>query len=129
MIASVPTALIKVALKGGQLPDDMLAHLVRRNRVERDVTHARALLIKLILTTQEFPMTEMHQLNPNLELDLKDCSAYHCGRLLAELEAVQREALGKVNTTLVDRYYGAASSTPAKVFGSLIRGAQANLSN
>ena len=50
--------------------------------------------------------------------------AYHCGRLLAVLESVQQTALGQVNTTIVDRYYGAASSTPGIVFGALLRGAQ-----
>ena len=54
--------------------------------------------------------------------------AYHCGRLLSVLEAVQRAALPNVNATIVDRYYGAASTTPAVVFGSLLRGAQPHLS-
>ena len=49
--------------------------------------------------------------------------AYHCGRLLAVIEAVQRAALPGVNATIIDRYYGAASSTPAVVFGALLRGA------
>jgi CRISPR-associated protein Csd1 len=47
-------------------------------------------------------------------------AAYQCGRLLAELERIQRRALGRVNTTLVDRFYGAASSTPAAVFGQML---------
>ena len=36
---------------------------------------------------------------------------------------VQRAALGRTNTTLVDRYYGAASTTPATVFGILLTNA------
>jgi CRISPR-associated protein Csd1 len=56
-------------------------------------------------------------------------SAYHCGRLLAMLELIQRRATdSQLNTTLVDRFYGAASSTPATVFGALIRGAQPHIS-
>lgn len=54
--------------------------------------------------------------------------AYLCGRLLAVLEATQRAALGDVNATIVDRYFGTASSAPAAVFGRLIRGAQPHLS-
>ena len=53
--------------------------------------------------------------------------AYHCGRLLAILESVQRAALGSVNATIVDRFYGAASATPSTVFGALLRGAQPHL--
>ena len=33
-----------------------------------------------------------------------------------------------VNATIVDRFYGAASSTPGVVFGTLLRGAQPHLS-
>jgi CRISPR-associated protein Csd1 len=55
-------------------------------------------------------------------------AAYHCGRLLAVLEAIQRlSADGQLNTTLVDRFYGTASSAPASVFGTLIRGAQPHI--
>ena len=54
-------------------------------------------------------------------------TAYHCGRLLAVIEEIQRAALPAVNATIVDRFYGAASSTPAVVFGTLLRGAQPHL--
>ena len=54
--------------------------------------------------------------------------AYHLGRLFAVLEAAQYAALGRVNASIGDRYYGAASATPARVFGPLLRGAQTHLS-
>lgn len=53
---------------------------------------------------------------------------YLCGRLLAVLESAQRSAIPGANTTLVDRYYGTASTAPATVFGSLLRESQAHLS-
>ncbi len=37
------------------------------------------------------------------------------------LESVQRAALGNINATIRDRYYGAASATPAAVFPMLLR--------
>jgi CRISPR-associated protein Csd1 len=55
-------------------------------------------------------------------------AAYHCGRLLAVLESIQRKALGNINATVVDRFYGTASTAPASVFGRLLRGAQPHLS-
>ena len=130
MLPAVTTALTRVALYGGKLPLDLLARLVRRNRVEQDVTYSRAALIKLILTTQDeqFAMLPMEKLNPEPELQPEDRSAYHCGRLLAELEATQRAAIGKINASLTDRYYGAASSNPATAFPPLMRGARAHLS-
>ena len=50
-----------------------------------------------------------------------------CGRLLAQLEAAQYAALGDLNRTVVDRYYGAASVTPARVFPGLMRDLHAHL--
>ena len=129
MLPAVPTILVNIALSGGRLPDDMLARLVRRNRVERDVTYPRAALIKLVLTTQnKDAMTEMQILNPTPQLESADRPAYHCGRLLAQLESIQKAAIGKVNASLTDRYYGAASSAPANAFAPLMRGARAHLS-
>ena len=46
--------------------------------------------------------------------------AYHCGRLLAVLENAQRQAIGVASVT--ERYYGAASTAPASVFGALMKG-------
>jgi CRISPR-associated protein Csd1 len=54
--------------------------------------------------------------------------AYHCGRLLAVLEEAQRAALPRVTNTIVDRFFGTASSAPATVFGRLLRGVQPHLS-
>lgn len=53
--------------------------------------------------------------------------AYQLGRLFAAYETAQRMALGKVNATIRDRYFGAASATPASVFPLLMRGSQNHL--
>jgi CRISPR-associated protein Csd1 len=50
--------------------------------------------------------------------------AYQCGRLMAVLANVQREALGSVGAGVIQRYYAAASATPGLVFGRLIRNTQ-----
>jgi CRISPR-associated protein Csd1 len=131
MLPAVPTALIRSALQGDRLPEDLLVRLVRRNRVERAVTYPRAVLTKLIFTfdeRREPMMTDMEQLNLNPNLEGNNKAAYYCGRLLAELESVQRTSLGSINASLTDRYYGAASSTPANAFPALMRGARAHLS-
>jgi CRISPR-associated protein Csd1 len=54
-------------------------------------------------------------------------AAYQLGRMFAVLETAQRMALGTVNATIRDRYFGAASATPASVFPLLLRGAQSHL--
>jgi CRISPR-associated protein (Cas_Csd1). len=46
---------------------------------------------------------------------------YQLGRLFAVLEKIQEEANPGLNTTIKERYYGAACSSPVIVFGTLIR--------
>jgi CRISPR-associated protein Csd1 len=125
--------LLDIAIYGGKLPLNMLAQAVRRTAIEQSISHPRAALIKLILTTQlatetHNPMENMQELNldPSFE-DEKDTMAYHCGRLLAHLENIQKAALPDINTTLIDRYYSAAASTPGKVMGELVKDAQGHL--
>jgi len=56
-----------------------------------------------------------------------DNPGYQLGRLFAVYELAQRSALGRVNATIRDRYFGAASATPASVFPLIVRGAQPHL--
>ncbi len=131
MTPQVPASLLRVAIKGaegGQTPLDLLARAVQRNRVEGDVTRPRAALMKLVLSYRrgDHELTETAERLEKLDRERKD-RAYNCGRLLAELEELQRAAIPGVKATIVDRYYGAASSTPASVFGTLMRNSNAHL--
>ncbi len=56
-------------------------------------------------------------------------AAYQLGRLFAVMEAAQYAALGRVNAPIGDRYYAAASATPARVFGPLLRGLKHHVSD
>lgn len=55
-------------------------------------------------------------------------AAYHCGRLLATYDSLQRAALGDVGAGVIQRYYGGALTNPSGVFGQLSRMAQTHLS-
>ena len=46
---------------------------------------------------------------------------------MAVLEEVQRAAIPGVSATVVDRFYGTASTAPVSVFPRLLRGAQPHL--
>lgn len=124
MIAEIPRALIRCALSGGPLPSFILAQAVARNSAERSVTRNRAALIKTVLLSQMIDIKEdyMEKLDTSNE-----SPGYLCGRLLAELEAAQKAAINP-KATLVDRFYGSASSAPASVFGTLMGGLQAHMS-
>jgi CRISPR-associated protein Csd1 len=131
MQASVPVALMRSAILGERLPQDLLVKLIRRNRSEQEITYPRAVLLKLIFSrhpSYQHSMTNMEQLNPNPNLQGNDAIAYACGRLLAVLESTQKLAVGSVNAALSDRYYGAASSTPAIAFPPLLKLSRAHFS-
>jgi CRISPR-associated protein Csd1 len=66
-------------------------------------------------------------LKPHLTEDHPE-PAYHCGRLIAVLARLQRAALGNVGAGIIQRYYAAASSTPALVLGRLTRSSQYHIS-
>lgn len=46
---------------------------------------------------------------------------YRLGRLFAVLEKIQEEAQPNINTTIRDRFYGAASTSPVAVFSQLLK--------
>jgi CRISPR-associated protein Csd1 len=122
---TTPRTLLSAALTGTPLPSSLLYQAVRRNRAEQKVTPQRAALIKLVFASQQSVQQEdvMAQLDPT-----NTTSAYQCGRLLAVLEEIQRAAIPGAKATIVDRFFGTASSAPASVFGRLMRGAQPHLS-
>ena len=122
----VAQALIRLALTGHPPPLDLLFLAVRRNRAEQNVSRERAMLIKMVLQSQpDIPEGEEHVM-----ADLESEStrpAYLCGRLLAVLDRIQALAIGNPNASIIDKYYGSASSAPASVFGTLLHGAQAHM--
>ncbi|MFQ3588510.1 MAG: type I-C CRISPR-associated protein Cas8c/Csd1, partial [Fimbriimonadaceae bacterium] len=131
MPAHVPTALLAAAVAGRPLPEYLLGLAVKRNVAmqgpfrevngNRTLSLERLALIKAILETKE--KRNLSALDPQ-----HPDAAYHCGRLLAVLEQIQRAALGEVNATIVDRYYGAACASPGTILGNLVNESQAHLS-
>jgi CRISPR-associated protein Csd1 len=122
---TTPRALLRAAFSGTPLNMAIAFEAVRRNRAEQTITRPRAALIKLVLLSQEPDLKEDYMVA--LEADHPDIG-YQCGRLLAVLEQVQRAALPNANATIIDRFFGTASSAPASVFARLLRGAQPHLS-
>jgi len=112
--------LLRFAFTGGEFPRDLLHGAVRRCRADRDVSQPSARLIKMALASRvERDVEYMVQLD-----ETYDDRAYLCGRLFQTLSQIQRSALGETNSTVVNRYYGAASSSPFAVFPRLITVAQ-----
>ncbi len=63
------------------------------------------------------------------KIDLENRSiAYLCGRVFALMEGIQRAALGKdINAGIRERFFSAASLTPATTFGRLSKMSQQHL--
>jgi len=121
----IKRALFRAALTGAPLPSRLLYLAVRRNCAERNVSHARAAVTKLAIYSTK---TGKHAEDYMQTIELENNSvAYLCGRLLALFERAQRLA-GRPNATIVDRFYGAASSTPRMAYPLLARLARAHLS-
>jgi CRISPR-associated protein Csd1 len=120
---NIPRILLKVALQGGPLPHWLLFQTLQRNRAEQAITRTRAVLIKMVLLSNQ----ENPEENAMVRLDEANLNpAYLCGRLMALLEQVQFQAVSP-KATLIDRFYGTASTAPGTVFPRLIKGAQAHL--
>lgn len=127
----VGEALMRVALHGGELPISLLYKVVQRIRASRNVQPVQAALIKMVLLSQHdttIPDDERENYMTTVSEHEKD-AAYLCGRLLAQLDYIQHRALGKVNATIVDRFYGTASVSPSVVFPRLLKGAIPHLAS
>lgn len=123
-------ALMRSILTGAAYPQNLYQAVINRIRADQskknsqteiavpNVNYLRASILKAFLNR-----------NYNLEVQMALDEArredgYLLGRLFAVLESAQRDALGKINSSIKDRFYSAASTTPASVFPSLVRMAQ-----
>lgn len=114
----------RAVLAGTRYPRSWLAAALVRLRAGDDpATGWHAAAIRACLTRDLRLNGDRGDIPVSLDKD-DPSPAYQLGRLFAALEAAQRRALKDVNATIRDRYFGAASATPATVFPLLLRGAQ-----
>lgn len=106
-------------LFGSNYPYLLLSSAVQRCRAEQKVTRERAAIFQIYFQRNK----RRQELTVGLNRESPD-TGYRLGRLLAVLERLQGEANPNLNKTIVDRYYGAASTRPVTVFPGLIHLAQ-----
>lgn len=118
---------------GRPFPQTILQAIIRRNRAEllpkREKSEARddmLLATRCSLLKACLIRNRKEGITVSLDRQRSD-PPYRLGRLLAVVDRLQQDALGNVNATLVDRYYGSASSTPESVFPTLLRRSQHHL--
>ncbi len=116
-------AVMRSILTGNTYPQVLLASVIGRIRAEQDINYLRAAIIKACLV-RKFRINHIGK-EVKMSLDKESTNvAYRLGRLFATLEKAQLDAVPGANTTIKDRYYGSASTTPRVVFPQLLRLAQ-----
>jgi len=128
--------LLRAILTGARFPAALLALLLMRTRSDHVLDSVRVALIKCLIvrrmrlenrlpkrpdgTQMEDYLVRSDPDDPNL--------ARRLGRLFAIIERSQLAALGdEINSTVRDKFIGAAAATPQQVFPSLIKNAQHHL--
>lgn len=132
--------VMRAILSGTRYPQSLLAAVLMRLRagdpkakIEKSGNigwHAAVIRAVLFrdqrLARRDPDIPEQGETPMSLKKD-HDNPGYQLGRLFAVYELAQRAALGRVNASIRDKYFGAASATPASVFPLIVRGAQSHL--
>lgn len=113
--------LARSVLTGAAYPQSFLGAMVRRIRSDSYIGFERVSAVKACIARNSRLRGAPQEIPVELDTQLTD-EAYRCGRLFALLEKAQIAALGKeLNSTIKDRFFAAASATPALVFPRLFR--------
>ncbi len=112
---------LRAILAGTPYPLTLLSTALMRIRADGEVNALRAAVLKAMLV-RNFKREVPVALDPE-----NRNKGYLLGRLFAVYEEIQRAALGKVNASIRDKFYGAASASPQKVFALLDRGSASHL--
>lgn len=131
--ANIAAVLWRIAVRGELIPQFVMSQALRRAQIgfmkDEPPNHARMGLLKAYHIRKnrvEGGDSMTQDIKPSLNEEHPH-PAYHCGRLMALMARLQRAALGDVGAGVVQRYYAAASSTPALVLGRLTRTSQFHL--
>lgn len=118
--------VLRSVLANTPYPATLLNGVALRIRAEQRITPGRAAILKAYYLQNphsEVPKEVLRvSLNPN-----STNVPYNLGRLFSILEAIQSAANPHISATIKDRYFNAASSTPAIIFPSLLNLAQKHL--
>ncbi len=136
----IPSTLISrsfsALVSGEAFPEALEQLLLMRMRADHGKNNSwdigqRASLLKgcLVRKRRKKGVVIMEENRIDMELNAENQSiGYLLGRLFAVLERTQIAALDNVNASIRDKYIGAAATTPARVFSTLLRGYETHLS-
>lgn len=125
--------LLRAVMTGGRYPRTLfnLAMLrirsdnsVTQDHKEHSVTRGRAAIIKAYLIRNTKTKPDYANIKEVTTVALNETSNYTpyvLGRLFAVLERIQQQANPGITTTIKDRYFNSACSTPAAIFPALLK--------
>lgn len=109
-------ALTRAIIEGTKYPEGLLSAVIRRIRAEHQVNYLKAAILKAILQ-RNYKIT----MSTTLDKD-HPSKGYQLGRLFAVFEQSQRQAHEfKLERTIRETFYSAASANPLSVFSRLHR--------
>ena len=108
-------AVVKAIMTGQNYPVSLIQNVILRIRAEHNITYERAAIIKAYLTRNKRRENLM-----SLDENSTDRN-YVYGRIFAVLEAIQEAANQGLNSTIKDKYFTSACSTPNSVFPILLK--------
>ena len=119
---------LRSILLGLPYPQALQSAVLLRIRAEQDdpdhhiqkITRGRAAILKACLLRKPHNESYKEVLTVSLNEESNN-RAYVLGRLFAALEKTQRDANPGINSTIKDRYFTSACTTPSSVFPTLFR--------
>jgi len=108
-------SVLRAILTNAQYPESLYDAVIIRIRAEGNITRGRAAIIKAYLI-KKYKEDISVSLNENC-----NSKPYVLGRLFSLLEQIQQAANPGINTTIKDRYFTSACTTPAVAFPNLLR--------
>lgn len=121
--------LMRSILTGTPYPMALYNAIISRIRADQEVNYVRAAVIKACLVRKHRFYNKGNEVELTMALNEQNRDAgYLLGRLFALMEKAQEDASPGINSTIRDRYFGAASASPGSVFPILLRLAQHHIS-
>ena len=120
---SLAGALMRSVFLGIAYPEALAATVLRRISIEREINHPKAAILKGWLVRNHAVWLKKHSITMKQALDKETPhAAYQLGRLFAAYEQTQRAAHEyKLERTIKETMFSAASATPLTVFSRLDR--------
>ncbi len=112
--------LLQAVLRDTPYPDELLYCTVRRVRADHEISWRRMAVLKAYLLKNSANIEKKEEWE--LLNEESNNQAYLLGRLFSVLEETQESSVdSKLNTTIKDRYFNSACSTPLLVFSQLMK--------